>query len=117
MTLIPTRLPYAAEAATPTAPVLSCTGLHKTFGKLVAVDAGLGMAALGGTMLPLDLFPPTVRAFAHLTPHAWAVDGFAVLVRHDGGVSDVLTQVGVLLAMAAALLAAAAWRLRRAITA
>jgi ABC-2 type transport system permease protein len=76
----------------------------------------LGLAALGGTMMPLDLFPSTMRAVAHLTPHAWAVDGFAELVRHDGGPVDILPQLGVLLAAAAALMALASWRLRRSIS-
>lgn len=76
----------------------------------------LGLAALGGTMMPLDLFPPTMRAVAHLTPHAWAVDGFAELVRHGGGLFDILPQLGVLLATAAALMTLASWRLRRSIT-
>jgi ABC-2 type transport system permease protein len=76
----------------------------------------LGFGALGGTMMPLDLFPPTMRALAHLTPHAWATDGFAQLVRHGGGVVDILPQLGVLLAAAAALFGLAAGRLRRSIT-
>jgi ABC-2 type transport system permease protein len=75
----------------------------------------LGLGALGGTMMPLDLFPPTMRTIAHLTPHAWAVDGFATLVRHGGGVLDILPQLGVLLATGVALLALASWRLRRSI--
>jgi ABC-2 type transport system permease protein len=76
----------------------------------------LGLAALGGTMMPLDLFPDTMRTVAHLTPHAWAVDGFTELVRHGGGLVDILPQLGVLLAAAAALLALASWRLRRSIS-
>lgn len=67
-------------------------------------------------MMPLDFYTPTMRAVAHLTPHAWAVDGFAVLVRHDGGLASILPQLGVLLGVAAALLALASWRLRRALT-
>jgi len=76
----------------------------------------LGLAALGGTMMPLDLFPDTMRTIAHLTPHAWAVDGFAELVRHGSGLVDILPQIGVLLATATALLALASWRLRRSIS-
>ena len=76
----------------------------------------LGLAALGGAMMPLDLFPPTIRAVAHLTPHAWATEGFAELVRHGGGLTDILPQLGVLLATAAVLTVLASWRLRRSIT-
>ena len=82
------------------------------FGLLLSLSLG----ALGGTMMPLDLFPPTMRTIAHLTPHAWAVDGFARLVRHGGGVLDILPQLAVLLTAAAALFTLATWRLGRSIT-
>jgi ABC-2 type transport system permease protein len=76
----------------------------------------LGLGALGGTMMPLDLFPEAMRDVARLTPHAWAVEGFAELIRHGGGVADIAPQLGVLLGTAACLLALASWRLRRSIT-
>lgn len=76
----------------------------------------LGMGALGGSMMPLEFFSPTMNTVAHLTPHAWAADGFAELVRHDGGLSDVLNELGVLFAYGAVLFAAASWGLRRTIT-
>jgi ABC-2 type transport system permease protein len=77
----------------------------------------LGFGALGGTMMPLDLFPETMRNLAHLTPHAWAAEGFAELIRHSGRVADIMPQLGVLLGTATCLLALASWRLRRSITA
>jgi ABC-2 type transport system permease protein len=83
----------------------------------VGLLAGLGLAALGGAMLPLELFSPTMRTVAHLTPHAWAAEGFAILVRRGGDLTDVLAQVGVLLMTALALLTVAAWRLRRTLSA
>ena len=55
-------------------------------------------------------------AVAHLTPHAWAVDGFAVLVRHDGTLTSVLPHLGVLAGAAVLLLAVASWRLRHVLT-
>lgn len=82
----------------------------------VGVMIGLGLAALGGSMAPLEIFSPTMRAVAHVTPHAWANEGFATLVRHDGGVTDILGELGALAAMAAALLALATWLLRRSLT-
>lgn len=74
---------------------------------------GLGLSALGGCMMPLDFFSPAMLVVAHLTPHAWAVDGFATLVRHDGSVVDILAELAVLVAYAAALLALGSWALRR----
>jgi ABC-2 type transport system permease protein len=78
----------------------------------VGVGLGIGLAALGGSMIPLELFPPTVRTFAHLTPHAWANRAMAEIVRRDGGIADVALELGVLAAFAIVLLSLASWRLR-----
>ena len=83
---------------------------------VVGLLLSLGLGALGGTMMPLDFFSPTLRTVAHLTPHAWAVDGFADLVRHDGGIAAILPELGVLMGAAAVLMALASWRLRHALT-
>jgi len=82
----------------------------------VALLLGLGLAALGGSMAPLEVFPKTARRIAHLTPHAWASDAFSKLLRHGGDLVAVLPQVGVLLAFATVALTIATWRLRRALT-
>jgi ABC-2 type transport system permease protein len=79
----------------------------------VGVGLGLVLAALGGCMLPLELFPAGLRTIAHITPHAWAYDAFAKIQRHDAGLVDILPQLGVLAAMAAVLLVAGTWTLRR----
>ena len=82
-----------------------------------AVGAGIGLglvlAALGGGMLPLELFPDTLRRVSLATPHAWAYEAFAEIQRHDGTLADVAPQLAVLLAMAAALLGLGTWALRR----
>lgn len=82
----------------------------------IGVVLALGLAALGGAMLPLELFSDTMRQVAHVTPHAWALDAFAVLVRQGGNTLDILPELGVLGAYAAVLLGLASWRLRVAIT-
>jgi ABC-2 type transport system permease protein len=82
----------------------------------VGIVLSLGLAALGGCMLPLELFSPTMQTVAHFTPHAWALDGYAELVRHGGATGDILLELGVLAGYAGALFALAAWRLRIAIT-
>jgi linearmycin/streptolysin S transport system permease protein len=82
----------------------------------LAVLLGLGLAALGGSMVPLEVFPEGVRQAAHVTPHAWANDAFAELLDRGGGLADVLPQVAVLLAFAAALGGLATWSLRRTLT-
>jgi ABC-2 type transport system permease protein len=74
---------------------------------------GMGLAALGGSMAPLEVFPPLMRKIAHVTPHAWANDAFGKLLNHHGGVVSVLPDVGVLLGVAAVLLALGTMRVRR----
>lgn len=80
------------------------------------IGIGLVLAGLGGGMLPLELFPDTLRRIAHVTPHAWGYDAFAQIQRHGGGVLDVLPELGVLLGMAVLLLGVGAWALRRSAT-
>lgn len=82
----------------------------------ISIVLSLGLAALGGSMLPVELFSPTMQKVAHITPHAWALDGFAELVRRDGTVVDILPELGVLAGYAVVLLVLAAWRLRIALT-
>lgn len=82
----------------------------------VGVMVSLGLAALGGAMFPLDLFPATMQRIAHVTPHAWALDGYAELVRRGGTTVDILPELGVLVLYAVVLLSLAAWRLRVVIT-
>jgi ABC-2 type transport system permease protein len=83
----------------------------------VGIFLGIGVAALGGCMVPLDLFTGTMRTVAHVTPHAWVYDAFAELVRHDGGLVDVLPNLAVLFGMAVASLALATHLLRKKLTA
>jgi ABC-2 type transport system permease protein len=82
----------------------------------VGLLLSLGLGALGGTMMPLEFYSDTMRTVAHLTPHAWAVDGFAELVRHDGTLTSILPQLGVLIGVAVVLMTLASWRLRRNLT-
>lgn len=79
----------------------------------IGVPVSLGLAAIGGSMVPLELFPPTLRQVANLTPHAWGNLAFAEIVRRDGTLVDVLPQLGVLLGYALVLGGIAALALRR----
>jgi ABC-2 type transport system permease protein len=82
----------------------------------IGVLLGLGLAAVGGAMAPIELFPDTMKTVAKFTPHAWAIDGFAELTRRDGHIVDILPHLGVLAAFAAAFMLLGAWRLRRVLT-
>ena len=83
----------------------------------VALLLGLGLAALGGSMAPLEVFPKTARIIAHITPHAWANDAFSKLLSHRGDIVTVLPQLAVLIGFAAVTTVLAVWQFRRALTA
>jgi len=82
----------------------------------IGVLIGLGLAALGGAMVPIEVFPDTMAAIAKATPHAWAIDGFSELVRRNGTLVDILPNLGVLAAFAAVVMTLGAWRLRVVLT-
>lgn len=82
----------------------------------VGVFASLALAALGGCMIPIQFMPEVMQQLARLTPHLWAIEGFAGLVPAGTTLVDVLPEVGVLLAYGTIAFAIAIWRFRRAIT-
>jgi len=82
----------------------------------IAVFLALILAALGGAMVPLEIFPPTMLKVAHLTPHAWALDGLSELIRFEGGLADIVVEIGVLLGFGVVLIGIAAWRFHRVLT-
>lgn len=82
----------------------------------VGVGVGLGLAALGGSMAPIEVFPEVMQNIARITPHAWANEGMAELVRRDGGLLDILPQLGALSGFAIVLLVLGASQLQRSLT-
>ena len=80
---------------------------------------GLGLAALGGCMIPLiifEYFAPTLFNIAHITPHAWGLEAFDALVIEKGTAVDTLPFLGILLGYAAVFYLLAIWRLRKVLT-
>ncbi|MGV8840566.1 MAG: ABC transporter permease [Bauldia sp.] len=97
------------------------TGAAMLFGALfsndqqaagIGVMVGLGVSALGGAMVPYEIFPAAMQTVARFTPHYWALDAFAEVQRRGGGVTDILPQLGILAAFALALLGLATLRMR-----
>lgn len=82
----------------------------------VAIFGALMLAALGGSMVPLEVFPDTMVTIAHFTPHAWGNDAFATLIRHSGDVADIATELAVLTAYGLALVALSSAVFRRSLT-
>jgi ABC-2 type transport system permease protein len=77
-----------------------------------ALGLGLGLAAAGGVMVPLEQLGDTARAVARFTPHSWAYEGFAELVRHGGTAADIGPQLGMLAVFAVVLFTLGVWSLR-----
>jgi len=79
----------------------------------IAPMIGIALGMLGGCMWPLEIVGPTMRSIGHLAPHAWAVDGWTSLLSRSGTISDIRTDLLVLLGFAVVLLSIAIRRLRR----
>jgi ABC-2 type transport system permease protein len=90
-------------------------GLANNPSQAGAIGPALAMllGLVGGAMVPTEVFPEAMRQAAHLTPHAWAVEGLRALGEPGAGVGSVLPQVTVLAAFAAAFFAVAVVRFRR----
>jgi len=82
----------------------------------VGIPVAIGMGMLGGCMWPLDVVPEPLRVIGHLTPKAWAMDGFVGLIYNGESLAGIAPQIGVLALYAAVLLTVAGILLRRALT-
>jgi ABC-2 type transport system permease protein len=74
---------------------------------------GIVLGALGGCMVPLEVFPPGMLAVAHAVPHYWAITGWQKLVFDGEGAAAIAPSVLVLTGAAAVTIVAAAALLRR----
>jgi ABC-2 type transport system permease protein len=82
----------------------------------LGVMAGMLLGALGGAMVPLEIFPEPAHTIAYATPHSWAIQGLREVALRDGAVGDVLVELGALLVYAIGLMALGTWRFRRILT-
>jgi ABC-2 type transport system permease protein len=72
------------------------------------------LAGLGGAMAPLEIAGETFQAIGHLSPIAWAMDGFKNISVRGLGVQAALMPSAALFAYALFFFVVAAWRLSRA---
>jgi ABC-2 type transport system permease protein len=82
----------------------------------LGVMAGMLLGALGGAMVPLEIFPEPAHTIAFVTPQAWAIQAMREVALRNGTIGDILRELGVLVLYAAALLAIGTWRFRRILT-
>ncbi len=128
--IVGSRLLFGVDWRSPGAVLLLCAAmalvgsgvamLLGTLGKseqqvgALAMLAGLVLAALGGSMQPLEFFPNAMRTVAFaLTPHAWMNDSLWTVLVDGGGVGAVWKHAAVLAVAGLALLALAARMLAR----
>ena len=74
---------------------------------------GLVLAALGGSMQPLQFFPDGLRRIAFVTPHAWMNDALGRILVDGEGFGQIWPSLVVLAAAGAVLLAIASLALAR----
>jgi len=63
----------------------------------------LVLAALGGAMAPVEIFPDVMQTIARFTPHFWAIDGLQTSLT-GGRITDVAQPVAILAAFAVGIL-------------
>ncbi|HLE29307.1 MAG TPA: ABC transporter permease [Anaerolineales bacterium] len=69
------------------------------------------LSGLGGAWVPLEVTGATFQAIGHLSPVAWAMDGFKNISVRGFGLESVLLPAGALAGYAGLFFALAAWRL------
>lgn len=82
----------------------------------LGVMAGMLLGALGGAMVPLEIFPEPMHTLAYLTPHAWAIQGLREVALRGGTIGNVLTELAVLAIYGVALMAVGTWQFRQILT-
>lgn len=77
---------------------------------------GIVLGALGGCMIPLEVFPGPMLAVAHAVPQFWAIDAWQKLIFDGEGLGAIAPNLVALALMALALGGFAASLLRRELT-
>ena len=67
-------------------------------------------AGLGGAWVPLEFTGPTFAAIGHVSPIAWALDGFKNIIVRGLGVESVLLPAAALIGYAILFFGLATWR-------
>ncbi|WP_020469004.1 ABC transporter permease [Zavarzinella formosa] len=73
----------------------------------------LVLAGIGGSMMPRELMPETMRMVSHVTPHAWALDAYQqLLINPEPNILIISRACGVLVLFGLASLTVA-WKMMR----
>jgi ABC-2 type transport system permease protein len=69
------------------------------------------LSGLGGAWVPLEVTGPTFQAIGHLSPVAWAMDGFKNVLIRGLGLEAALLPAAALMGYAVLFFLLASWRL------
>ncbi len=103
-----------------TAMAATCYGLM--FGTITTTNqqAAIGgsvsvliMAALGGVWVPVHLMPGIMKSISKLSPLNWGLEAFHDIFLRDGGVLEVLPEIGLLFGFSVATVAISFWYTRK----
>lgn len=103
-----------------TAMAATCYGLM--FGTITTTNqqAAIGgsvsvliMAALGGVWVPVHLMPSLMKSISKLSPLNWGLEAFHDIFLRDGGLVDVLPELGLLFGFSVATVVISFWYTRK----
>lgn len=77
-----------------------------------ALLASMTLAPLGGAWWPLEIVPEFMRIIGHISPIAWCMDAFNIVLYDGGGIPEVIGPVLVLLGFAVVFLVIGVRRFR-----
>jgi ABC-2 type transport system permease protein len=117
------KVDYAREAGATLVVALSAASCIAAMGLLIGVLARSDEQAvifslipmfvfsgLGGAWVPLEVTGATFQAIGHVSPIAWAMDGFKNITTRGLGISSALLPASALIGYAALFFSLAAWR-------
>jgi len=79
----------------------------------IATFVVISMSAVGGAWFPTSIMPEYIQKLSKCTIVYWAVEGFTDVLWAGQSLIEVLPRIGVLLAIAAAVMAVALWRFNK----
>jgi ABC-2 type transport system permease protein len=100
---------------------LAASGLTLFLSNFIRTEAQAGaittlvaltLAPLGGAWWPLEIVPEFMQIVGHVSPIAWAMDGFRELIAFNGDLTTVFPYILVLLGYAAVFFGIGVWRFR-----
>lgn len=89
-----------------------------TFMQNEAQAGGMGLlmalvlAPLGGAWWPLEIVPSFMQTLGHISPIAWVMDAFNILMFQDGGLADIWLSLLVLTGLALTFFLFAIWQFK-----